>query len=331
MSCDRTRVAAAMCLFLLAFAAAPESMAAAAPSGAASPPGAEDDEGIAVAIEMVSPCPLAGEDVRLRLTLSWTEGAGFAPAMLDASCFRLDLGDGNVITPRKEGLRKSPVDLGGDVTITRTVNVGSLLEVDDCQTVKAWWEFKGLASDKISFGVFAWPLDRVEAVIETELGTMTAEFYPDKAPLTVANFVRLSMEGFYDGLSFHRVVPGFMIQGGCPNGDGTGDPGYSIPAEFNDLAHTRGVLSMARSASPDSAGSQFFVMHEESPALDWKYTGFGKLVSGYETLDKIVAVETTENPYDANEKSRPLKPPKIIKITVRLKDADLEEADSKGG
>jgi len=147
------------------------------------------------------------------------------------------------------------------------------------------------------------------ATIETDLGTIKVEFWPDVAPKTVQNFVDLSKKGFYNGLIFHRVIEGFMIQGGCPDGTGMGGPGYKIKAEFNAKKHTRGVLSMARSASPDSAGSQFFVMHANSPHLDGQYTAFGQVTSGIEVVDKIVSV-----PKGAND--RPKNPPKIKTITI---------------
>ena len=139
----------------------------------------------------------------------------------------------------------------------------------------------------------------IKAIIEMENGkTMTVELYPDKAPITVKNFVDLAEKGFYDGLIFHRVIEGFMIQGGDPDGTGCGGPGYSIKGEFssngvkNDLKHTRGVISMARSMAPDSAGSQFFIMHEDAPHLDGQYAAFGKLIDGFETLDEIAETPT---------------------------------------
>ena len=132
-------------------------------------------------------------------------------------------------------------------------------------------------------------------VIEMEDGgVMKGELYPDIAPKTVENFEKLANEGFYDGLIFHRVIPGFMIQGGCPDGNGTGGPGYSIPGEFtmngfrNDLKHERGVLSMARAMDPDSAGSQFFIMTTTSPHLDGQYASFGRVTEGMEVADQIV-------------------------------------------
>lgn len=151
-------------------------------------------------------------------------------------------------------------------------------------------------------------------IIEMENGKeMKLELYPEKAPITVANFEKLVEEKFYDGLTFHRVISGFMIQGGCPKGDGTGGPKEKIKGEFlangvpNDLKHTRGVLSMARAMDPNSAGSQFFIMHKDAPHLDGQYAAFGKVVEGIEAVDEIAACET-----DYNDK--PLKPVVIKRI-----------------
>ena len=130
---------------------------------------------------------------------------------------------------------------------------------------------------------------------------MLVELYPEVAPISVANFVKLVGEGFYNGLTFHRVIPGFMIQGGCPDGTGMGGPGYGIKGEFasngveNTLAHDKGVLSMARSMMPDSAGSQFFLMHQKSPHLDGDYAAFGKVIEGLDVVDEIAAVSTDRN------------------------------------
>ena len=131
-----------------------------------------------------------------------------------------------------------------------------------------------------------------------------AELYPEVAPNTVNNFIYLIRQGFYDGLIFHRVIKGFMIQGGCPLGTGTGNPGYSIKGEFdlngfrNQLKHTRGVLSMARSMMPDSAGSQFFIMHQDAPHLDGQYASFGKVIEGMDVVDEIASVKTfQDSPY----------------------------------
>ncbi len=141
------------------------------------------------------------------------------------------------------------------------------------------------------------------AAIETKFGEMVLEFFPDKAPGHVENFLNLARQGFYDGTTFHRVIPGFMIQGGCPNTKpgatgrpGTGGPGYHIDAEFNDTPHVRGVVSMARAADPNSAGSQFFIVVSDSRFLDGQYTAFGRVVSGMDVADAIV-----NQPRDAND------------------------------
>ena len=144
---------------------------------------------------------------------------------------------------------------------------------------------------------------------------MEGELYPEIAPQSVYNFIDLCNHNYYDGLIFHRVIPGFMIQGGCPEGTGMGGPGYCIKGEFifngvkNELKHKRGVLSMARSSSPNSAGSQFFLMHEDARHLDGQYAAFGKVTSGLEVVDAIAAVKT-------NHQDRPLEEQKIASITV---------------
>ena len=143
----------------------------------------------------------------------------------------------------------------------------------------------------------------MKAIIEiNKFGTIEVELYKDVAPITVDNFIKLVNKGFYNGLTFHRIIKGFMIQGGCPKGNGTGGPGYSIKGEFlangvnNPLKHNRGVISMARAMDPDSAGSQFFIMHNDAPHLDGQYAAFGKVVNGIEVVDAIASVPT--NFYD---------------------------------
>lgn len=157
-------------------------------------------------------------------------------------------------------------------------------------------------------------------------GTITAELYPEKAPVTVNNFISLVKKNFYDGLCFHRVINGFMIQGGDPAGTGMGGPGYSIKGEFsqngvrNDLAHTAGVLSMARSMDPDSAGSQFFIMHKNAPHLDGAYAAFGKVTEGMDIVDSIAECDTD---YDDRPRS-----PQIMKtVTVETYGTDYPEPD----
>ena len=157
-------------------------------------------------------------------------------------------------------------------------------------------------------------------------GVMKAELYPDVAPNTVNNFISLVQKGYYDGLIFHRVIPGFMIQGGCPDGTGMGGPGYSIKGEFtgngfqNNLVHDRGVLSMARTMAPDSAGSQFFVMVEKAPHLDGQYAAFGKVIEGMEVADAIVNAKR-----DWNDKPR--QPQRMKKVIVDTFGVDYPEPE----
>lgn len=159
----------------------------------------------------------------------------------------------------------------------------------------------------------------VVAVVTTSAGEMQFEFFPEKAPGHVKNFVELAEKGFYDGTVFHRTIAGFMIQGGCPSGTGTGGPGYSIDAEFNDVHHDRGVLSMARSADPNSAGSQFFVCHGDAGFLDGQYTAFGRLVGGDDTLESIATAPVSAGP--GGEQSKPVEPVKITKVTITRPNA----------
>lgn len=167
------------------------------------------------------------------------------------------------------------------------------------------------------------------AIIEMENGdVMKLELYPDIAPNTVRNFISLANKGFYDGVIFHRVIPGFMIQGGDPQGVGVGGPGYSIKGEFkangfeNNLKHTKGVISMARSMSPNSAGSQFFIMVADSPHLDGQYAAFGKVTEGIEAAEKIVAVKR-------NRSDKPLEDQRMKKITVDTKGIEYGEPEKQ--
>ena len=157
----------------------------------------------------------------------------------------------------------------------------------------------------------------MKAIIKIkDYGEMELELYPEVAPITVDNFVKLVNKGFYNGLTFHRVIKGFMIQGGCPRGNGTGGPGYEIKGEFaangvnNPLKHTRGVISMARAMDPDSAGSQFFIMHKDAPHLDGQYAAFGKVINGLEVIDKVASVRT-------DFRDKPLTPVIIESIEIK--------------
>ena len=156
----------------------------------------------------------------------------------------------------------------------------------------------------------------MKAIIEMENGgKITLELYPEKAPITVENFVKLAKSGFYNGIIFHRVIAGFMIQGGDPTGTGMGGPGHNIKGEFaangvpNDIGHVRGVISMARAYDPNSAGSQFFIMHADASYLDGQYAAFGKMLDGFETLDEIARVRTNFN-------DRPLREQKMKSVTI---------------
>lgn len=152
------------------------------------------------------------------------------------------------------------------------------------------------------------------------------ELYPEIAPNTVNNFISLIQKGYYNGLIFHRVIPGFMIQGGCPQGMGIGGPGYTIKGEFNmngfknDLKHERGVISMARAMDPNSAGSQIFIMHETSPHLDGQYAGFGKVIEGMDVVDEIAATKT-------NYQDKPLEDQKMKEVTVELFGQEYPEPE----
>jgi peptidyl-prolyl cis-trans isomerase B (cyclophilin B) len=165
------------------------------------------------------------------------------------------------------------------------------------------------------------------ATIEMEDGSkIKIELYPDVAPNTVRNFISLANSNFYDGLIFHRVIPDFMIQGGDPEGTGVGGPGYSIKGEFsnngfdNNLKHDRGVISMARAQDKNSAGSQFFIMHKDSPHLDGEYAAFGKVIEGIEVVDKIAAVETAGQ-------DRPKEDAKMKKVTVDTFGVEYKEVE----
>lgn len=163
--------------------------------------------------------------------------------------------------------------------------------------------------------------------MKTTAGTITAELYPEVAPITVNNFISLINKGFYNGLIFHRVINGFMIQGGDPDGIGTGGPGYHIRGEFaqngyeNNLKHTAGVLSMARSMMPNSAGSQFFIMHKDAPHLDGAYAAFGKIIEGMDVVNKIAEVATDYS-------DRPMEDQRMKTVTVETFGVDYDEPET---
>ncbi|HEY7728017.1 MAG TPA: peptidylprolyl isomerase, partial [Candidatus Eisenbacteria bacterium] len=174
------------------------------------------------------------------------------------------------------------------------------------------------------------------AVMQTSKGAMIFEFWEKDAPQTVANFKKLSRQGFYDGTGFHRIIKDFMIQGGDPLSKnasdpnlGTGGPGYTIPDEFNSHKHVAGVLSMAHTIAPNSGGSQFFVMHGAAPALDGKYTAFGHLIRGMDVLEKIANTPCGKNPMMPGENSKPLEWTKIVSIKIQPRSVALGGAAAK--
>jgi peptidyl-prolyl cis-trans isomerase B (cyclophilin B) len=181
----------------------------------------------------------------------------------------------------------------------------------------AFFAIQGCTPKKREQGKTLQVTEGKSAELKTSMGTITIEFFPDVAPNHVENFKKLARSGFYDGTTFHRVIPGFMIQGGDPNSKsedrnkhGTGGPGYTIDAEFSDIQHLRGIVSMARSSDPNSAGSQFFIVVRDSAHLDRQYTVFGKVTSGLDIIDQIVTV-----PRDSRD--NPIKKVSIDKVTIK--------------
>ncbi|MFK7743156.1 MAG: peptidylprolyl isomerase [Planctomycetota bacterium] len=177
----------------------------------------------------------------------------------------------------------------------------------------------------------------IEAALVTDRGTMVVTFFAEQAPKHVESFLKLAQDGFYNGTSFHRIVRNFMIQGGCPHSKadatgmpGTGGPGYQLPAEFNDIHHERGILSMARSQDPNSAGSQFFVVHGDASFLDGQYTVFGKVEEGLEVLDAIASIECEFGA--GGEKSKPTERVEIQQILLRERQQRGDaEGEGEGG
>lgn len=227
---------------------------------------------------------------------------------------------------------KRDVKVDGRGFIGRTVDVSSALKLPE--DAMGWysfqWKFLDYTSNEVK--VFVWR--DVVVTFETTHGNFAIELYPHLAPITVRNFLKLCKEGFYNGLTFHRVIPGFMMQGGCPKGDGSGVSKYgTIKGEFSDLKHERGIVSMARSESPDSASCQFFICFAACPFLDGKYAAFGKVIEGLDTIQKIEKVKTDHGDScgkcgaklgaqptrccDRHHKDMPEEPVKINKVTIK--------------
>jgi peptidyl-prolyl cis-trans isomerase B (cyclophilin B) len=287
-----------------------------------------------IALALVALAPRAGADIKFDAPKVFVGGTDFhvtvhvvAPKdgidlpswMLETSAFTID---GKPLADRVEG---HPMKLGAGAKIDIELDLGphiasskafhqknfklgygqegngtEPIEVRYMQAVEKGLDFLKMSPDELA---------KFHVLMQTSGGDIEIEFWPDVAPKHVANFLDLSYTGFYNGLTFHRVIPGFMIQGGDPTGTGTGNGPRTLKAEFSKKKHERGVLSMARSASPDSASCQFFVMHAAYPSLDGQYSAFGKVVSGIEAVDKIVNTKR-------NSSDKPLEPQTITKCIV---------------
>jgi peptidyl-prolyl cis-trans isomerase B (cyclophilin B) len=263
-----------------------------------------------------------GSDIQLTLTIDVGKDVEVPAALL--SGLQLETKVGDKAGPRIEEAASGTVKLTGGTVVQRQLTLpAARLQVPasaDLVDLTVSWQgapaattVVKIAPDTRDIAIEDLDLTRTKVMLLTNHGPMVVRFFPDKAPEHVKNFIKLSQQGFYDGTKFHRIIKGFMIQGGCPNTKegargmpGTGNPGYTLKAEFNDTKHDRGVLSMARSGHPDSAGSQFFVLHGRAPHLDGQYSAFGVLDSGLDTLDKIA--ETTVRPSDMGEPSVPVEP-----------------------
>ncbi|HLU39452.1 MAG TPA: peptidylprolyl isomerase [Planctomycetota bacterium] len=279
-------------------------------------------QGFEVRLEPAARVVPSGSDIRLTLTVDVRADAEVPATLL--SGLQLESKVGDSAGPRIEEPKPGTVALTAGTTVRRTLTVPaarlSLPPVTDLVDVTLSWKdipsattVVKVAPDVSQIAVEDLDLGKTKVLLLTNYGQMVVRFFPDKAPKHVANFVKLAKERFYDGTRFHRVVKGFMLQGGCPNTKegatgipGTGNPGYTLKAEFNDVKHERGVLSMARSSHPDSAGSQFFIMHGKAPHLDGQYSAFGILESGFDTLDRIAEVRVRPN--ESGEPSMPVEP-----------------------
>lgn len=290
--------------------------------------------GVEARLKAKSRVARAGQKLPLVLTVTAKTACkieGTVLAGIDLECTV----DGKPAQTFRDGVIPDKVALAAGAQIERTfeidlARVAPNVEIKDGKLLPVSFTWPGLpgavatidvAPDSSKIELDALDLEKTKVMLVTNFGTMTVKFFPTKAPNHARNFVKLAQAGFYDGTKFHRVLKGFMIQGGCPNTKegasgqpGTGDPGYRIAAEFNDVKHVRGILSMARSMDPNSAGCQFFVMHGEAPPLDGKYTAFGQLESGLDTLDKIVEVPVGGSP--SGEISAPTEPVHLFAAIV---------------
>jgi peptidyl-prolyl cis-trans isomerase B (cyclophilin B) len=314
--------------------------AALLPLALALPAPAPADSKVTVELAAAEKIYVAGKPARVRLSI-----ANAGPASLHTNN-SVVFGVGMKVTPaegaaRTVGEAAAPANarqallLPAGTTLTTTIDLAPLLSEPFARRgrLKVELEVAGFAATPLELEVHpdwtGW-----NAVLETSLGEMELEFFPEQAPITVANFLELAESGFYDGLSFHRVVKGFMVQGGCPNGDGTGDGPRTIPLEAGRTddapKHLRGTISMAHKADPDSGSCQFFVCHRDQPVLNGNYAAFGRVVSGLETLDAIAEVPCAMAP--GGPDNVPSRPKSKITITkVRLVPPPAGGAGGNGG
>lgn len=291
---------------------------------------AQDTKALDISLTPLREVVLAGGDVELKLRIKVTADQKLDAALINGLHLSSTI-DGK--KGPKVGTRGSgKISLRAGTTIERVLKFGvqgviKNPSTSDVTRLSLQWVGRPELSASVSVApdlrrvdVSQLDLSKTRVLLVTNHGDMLLRFFPDKAPKHVEAFIKLSKDGFYDSTRFHRIVRGFMIQGGCPNSKpgangtpGTGGPGYTLKAEFNDIRHVRGVLSMARGGSPDSAGSQFFIVHQEASSLNGQYTAFGELVEGLDTLDKIAGQAVGQSP--GGEKSRPLQPV-VLKAAV---------------
>ena len=288
----------------------------------------------------------AKAEVTLRLTVNVVQDTTVPASVLN----------GMDLTVRVNGEAANPISQpgkGGDVPMVAGTRLERRLsfpvsafmaspDIEEMVVVAVGWSgqvgvdctFK-VAPDSSNVKLEDLDLAKTQVILVTNYGEMQLAFRPDKAPRHVENFVKLCLQGFYDGTKFHRVIRNFMIQGGCPNSKqgaggtpGTGNPGYNVPAEFNDIHHERGILSMARAQDPNSAGSQFFVVHGDAGFLDGQYTVFGKVEEGLDVLDEIASIPCEFGP--GGEQSVPTERVEIQRVELRerqQRDSEGEQAD----
>jgi peptidyl-prolyl cis-trans isomerase B (cyclophilin B) len=274
----------------------------------------------------------AGGGARVRLALeNKTEAiVSFPGGLLFGSGWQI-ISPGGREWRLKVGEERPPVFLPPESSLQAVVDVAAMVPDAFAAPGEVSVSLLGEATPATPLIIDVWrDFSNVRALIETNYGSLTVKFHPQKAPWTVKNFVDLVEDKFYDNLTFHRVVKGFMVQGGCPRGDGTGNAGYTIPLEVSeDLTHERGSLSMARQGHPDSGSCQFFICHGKQPALDGNYSVFGQLVEGLDTLDEIADVACVMMPGGVDQvPSKPRQP--VLIRSVRILEGDEVSPASDG-